>query len=102
MVCASRLVGQWGRTARRFLTSSIVAAATLAMSFPATSVVHAAPAGDAVLWGAYVNGAPYDVGLLDAIESKIGKKMPLVHWGQPWLRGSPFQSFPPASMQRVS
>jgi hypothetical protein len=54
-----------------------------------------------VYWGAYVPGAPFDLSLLDAFENSSGKKMSIVHWGQPWRMNNAFQSFQTAQFAAV-
>jgi hypothetical protein len=51
--------------------------------------------GASVYWGAYIKGntygygdAPYDSRTIDAFESHAGKRVSIVHWGQPWYWGS--------------
>ena len=51
--------------------------------------------GAPIYWGAYIDGgtygyddAPYDARSIDAFESHAGKRVSIVHWGQPWYWGS--------------
>jgi hypothetical protein len=92
----------------RFLLRASAAAALL-VSLGASSAVLAAPeaatkipAPSSVLWGAYVPGAPWDASLLDTFESRSGKKMSIVHWGQPWLIKGSYQKFQKAQVQAVT
>ncbi len=68
----------------------------------ATARPHDAGAAN-VYWGAYINGgtfgygdAPFDTRSIDSFEADAGKRVSIVHWGQPWYWGShggyqPFQ-----------
>jgi mannan endo-1,4-beta-mannosidase len=38
-----------------------------------------------VYWGASVNGAPDDMSAVYALERAVGKRMSIVHWGEPWM-----------------
>jgi hypothetical protein len=97
---ASNVARQWAPRRLRFLTSVVFAAATLASGFMNTAGAQAASA-ESTYWGAYINGAPDNTSLIDSFEAKAGKKMSIVHWGQPWLRGTAYQPFPTTYMQRV-
>jgi beta-mannanase len=46
-----------------------------------------------VYWGAYIYGAPFNMALIDDVEAQAGKKMSIVHWGQPWVMNGAFQAF---------
>jgi hypothetical protein len=53
----------------------------------------AGPQVATVYWGAYLNGAPFDLSTIDNFEAAAGKRMSIVHWGQPWVMGGALQSF---------
>ncbi len=66
--------------------------------------------GAPIYWGAYIDGgtygyddAPYDARTIDAFESHAGKRVSIVHWGQPWYWGSHggYQAFPRDLAERV-
>src|ERR671930_335915 len=59
----------------------------------ALSAPRAHAAGNAILWGAYVNGAPWDAAKLDGFEQNAGRKQAIIHWGQPWFHGGRYQPF---------
>jgi hypothetical protein len=56
-----------------------------------------------IYWGAWINGdtyrlddAPWDTNALKTFEDHAGKKLSILHWGQPWWTCSPacrYQSF---------
>lgn len=54
---------------------------------------------NSIYWGALVNGvAPSSAhlqpgGAFEAFERRVGKKMSLIHWGQPWKMKNQFQPF---------
>jgi hypothetical protein len=47
-----------------------------------------------VLWGAYITNGQADTSRLDAFESRTGKKMSIVHWGEEWMIGGVYGTFP--------
>jgi hypothetical protein len=47
-----------------------------------------------IYWGAYVSGWPDSARSLDAFEQHIGRRMAIVHWGEPWFSSSQPQGFP--------
>ena len=66
--------------------------------------------GAPIYWGAYIDGgtygyedAPYDARTIDAFESHAGKRVSIVHWGQPWYWGSHggYQAFQRDMAERV-
>jgi beta-mannanase len=72
---------------------------------PAEAVVPPAPAAapGRLYWGAYVDGdrwglvdAPWDMRALDAFEAQAGKRVSILHWGQPWYWGGVAQPFSPS------
>lgn len=84
---------------RVVLTSLAFVLALLALSTARPVDARAAN----VYWGAYISGttfgyadAPFDTRSIDSFEADAGKKVSIVHWGQPWYWGSrggyqPFQ-----------
>jgi hypothetical protein len=53
-------------------------------------------AGASIYWGAYIQGntygvanAPWDTRAIDAFEKSAGKRISILHWGQPWQRCTP-------------
>jgi len=61
----------------------------------ATDASDTAPQGigPSLYWGAYVRGWPADPTVVDKFERSAGKKMSIVHWGQPWSRNGQLQEF---------
>jgi hypothetical protein len=57
------------------------------------STASAAVTGSPILWGTYISGAPSNMKLIDTFEASMGKGESIVHWGQPWVHGSNFQTF---------
>jgi hypothetical protein len=59
------------------------------------------PTSSSVYWGALVNGlAPSTANLqpggpFDTFETRAGKRMSVLHWGQPWKMGGAYQAFYP-------
>jgi Glycosyl hydrolase family 26 len=97
---ASNIGRHWAPRRVWHLSSVLLAAAIVASSFMNTGAAQAA-AGDSAYWGAYISGAPDNTALIDSFEAKTGKKMSIVHWGEPWLHGTTYQPFPTTYMQRV-
>lgn len=71
-------------------------------SFDDLNVTNAAPDSNpegSVYWGALVDGAapsPGNLepgGLFDRFEQRAGKKMSILHWGQPWKMGTSYLKF---------
>jgi mannan endo-1,4-beta-mannosidase len=53
-------------------------------------------AGTSIYWGAYIQGntygvanAPWDTRAIDGFEKSAGKRISILHWGQPWQRCTP-------------
>jgi hypothetical protein len=66
------------------------ASVTPVAAAPESAVV---PQVASVYWGAYLNGAPFDSSQIDNFEAQTGKRMSIVHWGQPWISGGTYQTF---------
>jgi len=56
----------------------------------ANSTVATAPS---LYWGAYVRGWPADPTAIDKFEANAGKRMSIIHWGQPWSINGKLQKF---------
>src|SRR5438045_12413 len=54
-----------------------------------------------IYWGAYVDGASWQTAPIDTFESQIGKKMSIVHWGQPWIMNGAYQPFQTSNFQAM-
>ncbi len=52
-------------------------------------------------WGAYIDGAPWDLARQDAFEARAGKGASLMHWGQPWWHDGRYQPFQTDVFDRV-
>jgi len=102
--------GVWDTAAYANGTHTIEARAIDARGNSATSrrsvtVSNAVPppgAGGRVLWGAYIDGtrwgfgdAPWDVRTIERFEAQAGKRVSIIHWGQPWYRNGVPQPFYP-------
>ncbi len=37
-----------------------------------------------IYWGVYMDGVPWDMQKLKQFESRVDKKVSIIHWGQPW------------------
>jgi mannan endo-1,4-beta-mannosidase len=61
----------------------------------------AAQGAPTVYWGALVNGAPADTTRLDQFEANAGKRVSIVHWGQPWKINGVLQSFQTTQYEAV-
>jgi mannan endo-1,4-beta-mannosidase len=70
------------------LTAASLSGLTVGAAQPAVAADDAS-----VYWGAYVNGAPFNLSILDDFEAQVGKHVSIVHWGQPWLMQGAFQPF---------
>jgi beta-mannanase/chitodextrinase len=70
-----------------------------AVSPPETAVLAAGTAS--VLWGSYVDGAPFNTALIDQFETDAGKKQSIIHWGQPWQMNGSMQSFQTQAYETV-
>jgi hypothetical protein len=91
---------------RRTLAALVAAAAVLAGGLAAAPDAPAAP----IYWGAFIEGstygledAPFDARTIDTFESHAGKRVSIVHWGQPWFwssRGG-YQAFRRDMVERV-
>jgi len=66
---------------------------TVFVTFSAPASAAAASDGASLYWGAYLNGAPFNLSVIDDFEGQVGKHMSIVHWGQPWLMQGGFQPF---------
>jgi beta-mannanase len=86
------------RVARR-----LAAAAPLTPSRAGAPPSPGASAPPQLYWGAYVDGdrwgfgdPPWDMRALDAFEAQAGKRVSILHWGQPWYWNGAAQPFSPA------
>src|SRR5215217_6720602 len=86
--------------------TAVAALIALSAGLAATSQASAAT----VLWGSYMKGgtygyddAPFDTRTIDTFESHAGKRVSIVHWGQPWYWGSRggYQAFRADMAERV-
>jgi hypothetical protein len=57
-------------------------------------------ASSPILWGAYVDGVPWEAGKLAAFEART-KGQAIIHWGQAWSHGGQYQPFYPKDFQTV-
>jgi mannan endo-1,4-beta-mannosidase len=72
------------------------------------STTAAAPGTEAAVvvppslyWGAFVDGWPGDSKALDTFEQTVGRKMSIIHWGQPWSLNGVSQGFQTAYFQEI-
>src|SRR5947208_3472193 len=82
----------WTSRLRSFFVAAILTAGVTSGQIGA-SVPQAYAAPNSILWGAYVNGAPWDAAKLDAFEHDAGKGQSIIHWGQPWFHDNKYQPF---------
>lgn len=82
----------------RFLYSALL---SLAVVGAALVPGVAAADGSSVYWGAYIQGAPFDMGLVDTFESHAGKRTSIITWGQPWVMNGAPQPFQTLNFQQV-
>ena len=54
-----------------------------------------------MLWGAWVPGVPWDMSQQDAFESRVGKRVGIIHFGQGWQWDRVYQPFYPGDYQRI-
>src|SRR5690242_5700691 len=80
-----------GRVGTRLARLALVATLLSGTLLP-TAVAHADP--EPILWGAYINGVPWDASKLDAFESRAGKRVSIIQFGNPWVHNGAFQKFP--------
>jgi beta-mannanase len=74
-----------------------------------SSPVPDTSASSRLYWGAYVDGdrwgladAPWDMRTLDAFEAQAGKRVSILHWGQPWYWSGLAQPFSPSIYEATS
>jgi beta-mannanase len=75
------------------LLTPSASAATADTAATAAPDQAAAIGSSSVLWGAKIKGAPFDTRQIDAFESRVGKQMSIISWGQPWYNHGQFQAF---------
>lgn len=67
------------------------------------------PPSRSIYWGAYLKGSTYGLSgdppwnwqVVDRFESHTGKRMSILHFGQPWYHNGYFQPFPTTMMEKV-
>ena len=89
---------QWTSRFGRFLTSTALAAAAFGSTLIHVSEARAEPSP--ILWGAYIDGVPWDGSKLQAFESST-KPVSIIHFGQPWSRKGAYQPFPGKDFQSI-
>jgi hypothetical protein len=73
----------------------------LAVTVMMPSSVSAATTSQSILWGAFIQGAPFDMNKVSTFESHAGKKTSIIPWGQPWKMNGQFQAFQTKNFQAV-
>jgi len=82
----------------RFLYSALTSLAVVgAALLPGVAFAD----GPSVYWGAYIQGAPFDMSLVDSFESHAGKRTSIITWGQPWVMNGALQPFQTFNFQQV-
>jgi hypothetical protein len=54
-----------------------------------------------VYWGAYIDGAPWDMSRVATFQAQTGLGASIIHWGEPWWHDGVYQPFFPADLQTV-
>jgi len=75
---------------------------------PPTPTPTPLPSGS-IYWGAYLKGSTYGLSgdppwnwqVADTFESHTGKRMSILHFGQPWYHAGAFQTFPTSAMDMI-
>src|SRR5437764_3245284 len=90
---------RWSVRLNHLLASTALVLAGVVSTFAGmTTSAHADPAP--ILWGAYVDGVPWDAAKLSSFEAKT-KGLSIIHWGQAWYRNGAYQPFFPKDFQTV-
>lgn len=90
------------RDGRHTLTAVITLAGGDAItSRAAFTVNNTTPANQAIYWGAFVEGVPWDMDKLAEWESAVGKGPAIVHFWQTWSERGALAPFPRPLLQRV-
>jgi hypothetical protein len=90
---------RWSVRLNHLLASTALVLAGVVSTFAGmTTSAHADPAP--ILWGAYVDGVPWDASKLSSFEAKT-KGLSIIHWGQAWYRNGAYQPFFPKDFQTV-
>jgi beta-mannanase len=89
------------RSLRPVLAAAILSGVFGGYSAVSTPQTPAQAAGNPIYWGAYLDGAPFNLALIDQFETDAGKHQSIVHWGQPWSMNGSMQSFQTAQYENV-
>jgi Glycosyl hydrolase family 26 len=89
---------QWGFRLGRLLVAAVAAVGMISGTPLRTGAVQSAPAP--ILWGAFIDGVPWDAAKLAAFEART-KPVSIIHFGQGWSRAGVFQAFPAKDFQTV-
>jgi hypothetical protein len=102
-VSKSLVSGLSSKLSVRRLFATALAAGVLASSSAIlpTQSSAAEAAATPIYWGAYVNGAPFDMAPIDQFETRAGKKQSIVHWGEPWKMNGTMMGFQTEQMEKV-
>lgn len=69
----------------------------VAFSVTPRSIPPAPPEHDApILWGVAMEGVPWDMSKLAALETQVGKTASLVHWWHTWDKSGGYRAFAPS------
>jgi hypothetical protein len=85
----------------RIVFSTLLTIVTLASVLVAPPLQADAASNSSVYWGAYLVGSPADTSLMDALETRVGKRAALEMMGQPWMMNGQYQAFPAAYLQKI-
>lgn len=89
---------RWSASIVRALASTALFIAAALGTQASTTAAHAD--SPQILWGAYVDGVPWDTSKLASFEAET-KGMSIIHWGEAWYRNGAYQPFFPRDFQTV-
>lgn len=67
----------------------------------APSVTTPIAASSSIYWGVWMDGVPWDMSKLSALESSVNKGASIIHFGQPWMHNGGYYNFPTSIMESV-
>jgi hypothetical protein len=91
MALARGTAHTWSRRFRRLGFAATVAAVNICCTLGITGTAHA-QAAPSVLWGAWVDGVPWDASKLSTFEANT-KGVSIIHFGEAWYRDGSYQPF---------
>src|SRR4051794_14089515 len=96
--CVSKARRSLGR-----LHTVLLQAALIAVAFGGTllPMSEARASTEPIMWGAYIDGVPWEASKLEAFESRAGKRVSIIQFGNPWYHSGAFQKFPAKDLQTI-